>query len=239
MDRISNESVVAEQVPPADERPDQPAVWDLVIADMQDRDGVGRERYGTPLQPFNGRKPLIDCYQEALDLVVYLRQEIYEQVNAPAGRAARERIGELIRERDEARLKMMVALDGRAALSQERDRLAADAGRLWTERHEALEELAAEKDERADPEAERLRAQVLDFERKMAAQDRFIEQIRKGSDALHERDRAHVDEITSLRRTVARLRGEVSAWHSRAKEWKAFQDDLDLARRKLVEGLAS
>ena len=58
---------------------DRPAVWDLVIADMQDRDRIGRERYGTPLQPHNGRDALVDAYQEALDLAVYLRQAIAER----------------------------------------------------------------------------------------------------------------------------------------------------------------
>ena len=56
-----------------------PAVWDLVIADMKARDQLGRERYGTPLQPFNGRDALVDAYQEALDLAVYLRQAIEER----------------------------------------------------------------------------------------------------------------------------------------------------------------
>jgi hypothetical protein len=56
-----------------------PAVWDLVIADMKERDAIGRERYGTPLQPFNGRDALVDAYQEALDLAVYLRQAIAER----------------------------------------------------------------------------------------------------------------------------------------------------------------
>lgn len=54
-------------------------IWDLVIADMKDRDEVGRERYGTPLQTNNGRDALLDAYQEALDLVIYLRQEIEER----------------------------------------------------------------------------------------------------------------------------------------------------------------
>lgn len=54
-------------------------IWDLVIADMKERDVVGRERYGTPLQTNNGRDALLDAYQEALDLVVYLRQEIEER----------------------------------------------------------------------------------------------------------------------------------------------------------------
>lgn len=58
-----------------------PAVWDLVLADIKERDEIGKEKYGTRLQPFNGRNPLKDAYQEALDLVVYLRQAIYEQEN--------------------------------------------------------------------------------------------------------------------------------------------------------------
>jgi hypothetical protein len=56
-----------------------PSIWDLVIADMEERDLFGQEKYGTPLQAFNGRKPLNDAYQEALDQVVYLRQEIEER----------------------------------------------------------------------------------------------------------------------------------------------------------------
>lgn len=79
---------------PDTERPDllaqQPApkpndlrpVWELVVEDMKARDDIGRERYGTPLQAFNGRDPLVDAYQEALDLVVYLRQAIYERISA-------------------------------------------------------------------------------------------------------------------------------------------------------------
>ena len=55
------------------------AIWDLVVADMKDRDNTGRERYGTPLQGFNGRDALVDAYQEALDMVVYLRQAIWER----------------------------------------------------------------------------------------------------------------------------------------------------------------
>lgn len=58
---------------------DKPAVWDLVMQDMLERDQVGRMRYGTPLQPHNGRDALVDAYQEALDLSVYLRQAIYER----------------------------------------------------------------------------------------------------------------------------------------------------------------
>lgn len=56
-----------------------PAVWDLVIRDMLDRDLTGLDRYGVRLQPYNGRDPLIDAYQELLDAAVYIRQAIYER----------------------------------------------------------------------------------------------------------------------------------------------------------------
>ena len=68
---------VADQPPPIPNG--KPAVWGLVIADMRERDQVGRQRYGTPLQPGNGRDALVDAYQEALDHAVYLRQEIEER----------------------------------------------------------------------------------------------------------------------------------------------------------------
>ena len=62
-------------------------IWDLIIADcekagypqeiiddMRARDAVGRKRYGVALSPNNGRDALLDGYEEALDLVAYLRQ---------------------------------------------------------------------------------------------------------------------------------------------------------------------
>jgi hypothetical protein len=61
-----------------------PPIWELVIADMVERDQVGRLRYGTPLQAHNGRDALVDAYQEALDLVVYLRQAIEERARPTA-----------------------------------------------------------------------------------------------------------------------------------------------------------
>ena len=70
-------SLLEEQVAPVPN--DKPAVWDLVIKDMAERDALGRRRYGTPLQPHNGRDALVNAYQEALDLVVYLRQAVYER----------------------------------------------------------------------------------------------------------------------------------------------------------------
>jgi len=71
---------MADQPPPIPNN-GRPAIWDLVIADMKARDQVGRERYGTPLQAFNGKDALLEAYQEALDLAVYLRQAIEEREN--------------------------------------------------------------------------------------------------------------------------------------------------------------
>lgn len=58
---------------------DKPAVWQLVKKDMLARNAFGLAKYGTPLQPFNGRDALKDAYEEALDLCVYLRTALYER----------------------------------------------------------------------------------------------------------------------------------------------------------------
>lgn len=64
---------------PAPAANELPAVWDLVIADMKERDTIGERKYGTRLQPHNGRDTLIDLYQELQDAVVYTRQLIFER----------------------------------------------------------------------------------------------------------------------------------------------------------------
>jgi len=53
-------------------------IQDLVIEDMKKRKEIGKKKYGTVLQPFNGRNSLVDAYQEVGDLCVYLRQTIEE-----------------------------------------------------------------------------------------------------------------------------------------------------------------
>lgn len=70
------------QPPPVNN--DTPAIWDLVIRDMKARDHFGRARYGAPLQAGNGRDALLDAYEEALDLSVYLKKAIVER-DAKAG----------------------------------------------------------------------------------------------------------------------------------------------------------
>lgn len=51
----------------------------MVLADLTNRALGGKEKYGEPLLAHNGRNPLWDAYQEALDLAMYLRQAIEEQ----------------------------------------------------------------------------------------------------------------------------------------------------------------
>jgi len=50
-----------------------------VLADIQARVEAGEAKYGTKLMTHNGRDPLWDAYQEAIDLVMYLRQAILER----------------------------------------------------------------------------------------------------------------------------------------------------------------
>lgn len=90
---------IVDQPPPvANERP---AVADLVIADIEERKRLGIERYGVALQPHNGRDALVDHYQELLDGVKYIRQEIEERKDyrAEGAAAEREKIVEFIRQR--------------------------------------------------------------------------------------------------------------------------------------------
>lgn len=56
-----------------------PDVQSMVIADISTRREIGIGRYGTALQPRNGRDALRDAYEEALDLACYLRQAIAER----------------------------------------------------------------------------------------------------------------------------------------------------------------
>jgi hypothetical protein len=50
-----------------------------VIKDLTSRAEFGFNKYGTYLKTNNGRDALIDAYQEALDLTMYLKQAILER----------------------------------------------------------------------------------------------------------------------------------------------------------------
>jgi hypothetical protein len=54
-------------------------ITDLVQVDIQERHNVGMERYGKPLTPDDGRDMLREAYEEALDMVFYLRCLIKER----------------------------------------------------------------------------------------------------------------------------------------------------------------
>ena len=58
---------------------DNDPIYKKVIRDIQARALFGRSKYGTDLQAHNGRDALMDAYQEALDLCMYLRQVIEER----------------------------------------------------------------------------------------------------------------------------------------------------------------
>ncbi len=50
-----------------------------IIADLEERQEMGRDKYGTVLRTHNGRDALTDAYQEVLDLACYFRQLIMER----------------------------------------------------------------------------------------------------------------------------------------------------------------
>ena len=50
-----------------------------VMADFKARSEMGRDKYGTTLHTNNGRDAMNDAYQESIDLVMYLKQQILER----------------------------------------------------------------------------------------------------------------------------------------------------------------
>lgn len=57
-------------------------VFDAVQSDIEKRKQVGIETYGVALHTHNGRSALRDAYEEILDLAVYLKQMLMEEVDA-------------------------------------------------------------------------------------------------------------------------------------------------------------
>lgn len=73
------ETVVLHTDQPMPVRNDGVSIQAMVRRDLEQREKVGIQRYGTPLQAFNGRDALRDAYEEALDLSCYLRQALAER----------------------------------------------------------------------------------------------------------------------------------------------------------------
>ena len=60
---------------------DDERIADLVKADIDARVALGIKKYGGPLVKWsrnNGKSPIRNAYEEMLDLVQYLRQELEE-----------------------------------------------------------------------------------------------------------------------------------------------------------------
>lgn len=74
---VDSAELLSEQAAPVPNA--EPSVQEMVLDDIRARMQVGLERYGTLLQPGNGRDALRDAYEEALDLAMYLRQAIAER----------------------------------------------------------------------------------------------------------------------------------------------------------------
>lgn len=81
-----------------DEATDQPLpaagvgklIHDAVCEDLQARKAHGTRKYGRALQADNGRNALLDAYEEALDLAVYLRQALAERGSLVQARETRD-----------------------------------------------------------------------------------------------------------------------------------------------------
>ena len=54
-------------------------IQSMVIADIEARRELGIRRYGSALQPHNGRNALLDLYEELLDAVAYIKQRLVEE----------------------------------------------------------------------------------------------------------------------------------------------------------------
>ena len=86
----SLEDLLKAQPPPIRTAQSEPILTDEFLADLPDdvaealrlRRQFGLDKYGTVLRSHNGRDPLADALQEALDLIVYLQQSIMERPHA-------------------------------------------------------------------------------------------------------------------------------------------------------------
>jgi hypothetical protein len=109
---------------------DSPSVQGMVRADLETREKIGVERYGTALQPHNGRDGLRDAYEEVLDLACYLRQAIAERRREDVDAAVAEvhaQLGPELQRKDDLLAEMRRQLK---AADQTRDRYVADSRRV-------------------------------------------------------------------------------------------------------------
>lgn len=67
-----------ERQPKPRESQNSQIVLDRVIDDLLEKARLGELEYKTKLKTFNGRKALIDAYQEQLDQLMYFKQYLME-----------------------------------------------------------------------------------------------------------------------------------------------------------------
>ena len=76
-----HEYVAVEGAWPSDDDKEQGIlVLPLVLSDLKERAAMGREKYKNDYRVYTREHPLQEAYEEALDLVMYLRAAI-EQMN--------------------------------------------------------------------------------------------------------------------------------------------------------------
>ena len=66
-----------------DPTPGKKPVLPYLLRDLIDRAQTTSQKYGTHLETDNGRQALVDAYQEALDLCMYLKQALMEMEVEP------------------------------------------------------------------------------------------------------------------------------------------------------------
>jgi hypothetical protein len=74
-----------------------------VIADLKKRSDFGERKYGTKLKTFNGRRTIIDWYQESLDAVMYGAQAVMEEEGRMSARELQAENTRLVLENRELR----------------------------------------------------------------------------------------------------------------------------------------
>lgn len=78
-DQALDQTVILHVEQPMPAPGEGPSIQSMVRADLEYREQVGIQRYGTPLHAHNGRDALRDAYEESLDLACYLRQMMEER----------------------------------------------------------------------------------------------------------------------------------------------------------------
>jgi hypothetical protein len=137
-------------------------VLPLVLADMRERDAGGRAKYGVPLRADNGRDHFIDALQEAYDCAVYTRAELQRAITEGRHPGVIVRIYRSVLQNAFSIRSAIAARDGQSARQQEAE--LSEAERLTVAlavQAQATSETAAKlhsRSPRVDPSGEVARA---------------------------------------------------------------------------------